>query len=225
MQADPRRRRIGLDVARGFVPCRRLAESLATPEAKADREHRVGSAGERLLPRTADGEGMILREGALAAPPGIDRYARLFGEGSELRPGRGPEDAVAGNDQRALRRGQDFDRACDAARDRLPSGGRRPRRPWRRGVEPSPSRAGRGCSSGSRPASRLAAPPSPRGKPGGDRPRSPTSRAPASPIWKRSGRPRCHRPPGTSRDRPRWSGAGRRCRRPRSRQVPPCTDR
>src|ERR1700722_7381366 len=50
MQAYSRRRGVGLDVASAFIPSGPCAELLPAPEPKADRQHHVGSPGERLLP-------------------------------------------------------------------------------------------------------------------------------------------------------------------------------
>ena len=55
------------------VPRRRLAEVLAAPEPEADREDHVGAARERLLPRAAHGERVVLRHGALRGAAGVDR--------------------------------------------------------------------------------------------------------------------------------------------------------
>ena len=74
MEADPRRRSVSLNIARGFTPSGCLAELLAAPEPKADRQYRVGAPGERLLPWTSDCKRVVLRHGALPGAPGIHRY-------------------------------------------------------------------------------------------------------------------------------------------------------
>jgi hypothetical protein len=99
--ADARRRRVDLDVRRVGVPGGRLAEVLAAPEAEADREDHVGAARERLLPRAADGERIVLGHRALAGAPRVDRDRHPACERLQLGGGVGPEDAVAGDDERA----------------------------------------------------------------------------------------------------------------------------
>ena len=93
---------VDLDVGRVGAPCRRLAEVLAAPEAEADRQDHVGATGERLLPCAADGERMVLGHGALAGAARVDGDAGELGERAQLGGGVGPEDAVAGHDQRPL---------------------------------------------------------------------------------------------------------------------------
>src|SRR6516162_948624 len=65
MEADPRRRSVGLNVSCRFVPSRCLAEFLAAPEPKADRQNRIGAPGQQLPPWTSDCKGVVLRHGAL----------------------------------------------------------------------------------------------------------------------------------------------------------------
>src|SRR5208282_3762473 len=73
-ESDPRRRSVSLNIARGFTPSGCLAELLAAPEPKADRQYSVGAPGERFLPWTSDCQRVVLRHGALPAAPGINRY-------------------------------------------------------------------------------------------------------------------------------------------------------
>ena len=54
VEPDAVRRGVDLNIARLVAPRRRLTELLAAPEAKADRQHDVGAAGEGLLPHAAD---------------------------------------------------------------------------------------------------------------------------------------------------------------------------
>src|SRR5262249_12404301 len=95
MEADPRRRCVRLNVACGFTPSRGLAELLAAPEPKADRQYRVGAPRERLLPRTSDCERVVLRHGALPGAPGVHRYLHELNEFAQLSSRIRPEDSVA----------------------------------------------------------------------------------------------------------------------------------
>ena len=58
-----------MNVACGFTPSGWLAELLAAPEPKADRQYRVGAPGERLLPWTSDYKRVVLRDGGLNLNP------------------------------------------------------------------------------------------------------------------------------------------------------------
>src|SRR5207237_2587147 len=70
--ADARGRRVDLDVGRLRVPRRWLAEVLPAPELEADGQDHVGSPGERLLPRPAHGERVVLGERTLTRAAGVD---------------------------------------------------------------------------------------------------------------------------------------------------------
>src|SRR5712671_7652916 len=89
---------------------------LAAPEAKAERQHDIGAAGERFLKGAANGQRMFLRNRALAGAARIDRNRRQLDELLQLGRGVRPEEAVAAGDQRTFGRMQQFDRAIDFGR-------------------------------------------------------------------------------------------------------------
>src|SRR5437016_1400330 len=94
--ADARGCRVDLDVGRLRVPRRWLAEVFPAPELEADGEDHVGSPGERLLPRPAHGERVVLGERTLTRAAGVHGNREPPRELAQLgRPVR-PEDAVAG---------------------------------------------------------------------------------------------------------------------------------
>ena len=99
--ADALRCGVHLDVRGRAVPRGWSAEVLATPELETERQHDVGAARERLLPRAAHGQGMVLRDGALGGTSRVHRDLELRGEGQQLRRGVGPEHPVARDDERA----------------------------------------------------------------------------------------------------------------------------
>ena len=89
-----------------------LSRGEVAGEARADAEDRVGLVeevarhlGHRVGGR-AQGERMVLGEGALAAVGRGDGGVEQFRERRELLAGLGPEDALAGEDHRALGREQ-----------------------------------------------------------------------------------------------------------------------
>src|SRR4029077_7185666 len=84
MEADPRRRSVSLNVACGSTPSRCLAELLAAPEPKADRQYRVGASGKRLLPWTSDCKWVVFRHGALPGAPAVHRYLGELNEFAQL---------------------------------------------------------------------------------------------------------------------------------------------
>ncbi len=114
LPADAAGHRIGLDVAGLLVPRRRLAEVLAAPEAEADGQHHVGASGERLLPRPAHGQRMILGNRPLARPTRVGGDVRQLDELPQLGARPRPEDAVTAGDQRPLRLQQELEGALDA---------------------------------------------------------------------------------------------------------------
>src|SRR5262249_58958507 len=85
-------------------------------EAEADGDDQVGAPGEGLLPRASHREPIVFGDRALRCPAGVDGDLELLCEGAQLRRRVGPEDAVAGDDERALRTPHGLDDAVDGCR-------------------------------------------------------------------------------------------------------------
>src|SRR5438094_298150 len=75
--ADACGRRVDLDVGCLRVPGGRLAEVLPAPELEADGEDHVGAPGERLLPRPAHGERVVLGERALTRSVNLENVRQI----------------------------------------------------------------------------------------------------------------------------------------------------
>ena len=154
----PARRRPGCTVACSFQ-VGALAEVLAAPEPKADREHDVGAAGERLLPRRrarrADGPPAWRPAPARRA---VDRESACSSASSRSSAAASDQNtpspaAISGRSAPRSSVERPLDRAPDRPARAAPSGRRRRAAPLLGRRRPG----GRGCWSGSRPAPRPAA--------------------------------------------------------------------